>query len=211
MTTVVLVHGLWLPGAETWLLRLRLARAGFKTHQFAYRSVSVDLDANAQRLTDCLGRVPGDTVHLLGHSLGGVIALRALQTLSPARIGRVVCLGSPLRGSTAARTLARLPGGRRLIGKSLPALTGGAVAPWSGATQLGLIAGSTPLGGGQLLGGLPRPHDGTIAVEETRLEGATAHIVLPVSHLTMLWSARVADQVVRFLESGRFAASSTSS
>ena len=100
-----------MPGAETWLLRLRLARAGFKTHQFVYRSVSVDLDANAQRLTDYLGRVPGDTVHLLGHSLGGVIAVRALQTLAPARIGRVVCLGSPLRGSTAARTLARLSGG----------------------------------------------------------------------------------------------------
>ncbi|MCZ6498198.1 MAG: alpha/beta hydrolase, partial [Gammaproteobacteria bacterium] len=57
---------------------------------------------------------------------------------------------------------------------------------------------------------LPSPHDGTVAVEETRLEGATEHIVLPVSHLSMLWSGVVAEQVVNFLSSGRFRLSSES-
>lgn len=204
MQTVVLVHGLWMPGAETVLLRRRLAAVGFVTRQFCYRSVNEDLGANTHQLAEYLREVPGDTVHVLGHSLGGVVAVKALQEHPLERIGRVVCLGAPLRGSHAARTLAGLPGGRRLIGGSLPAFLRGAVSPWSSQTELGLIAGRSPLGGGQLLGGLTSPHDGTIAVEETRLEGATEHIVLPVSHLSMLWSRTAAEHVLRFLESGRF-------
>ena len=204
MTTVVLVHGLWMPGAETALLRRRLSRAGFGTQQFSYRSVTDDVRANAQRLADFLHNVPGEAVHLIGHSLGGVIVVKALQDHPIKRIGRVVCLGAPLQGSNAAQALARLPGGQRLIGKSMPAFLGGAVDPWTAPLDLGLIAGSSPVGGGQLLGGLASPHDGTIAVEETRLEGATEHIVLQVSHLSMLWSGAVANQVVSFLQSGRF-------
>ncbi len=42
----------------------------------------------------------------------------------------------------------------------------------------------------------------------TTKEGATEHIVLPVSHLSMLWSGGVAEQVVSFLSSGRFRLSS---
>ncbi len=203
MTSVVLVHGLWMPGAEMVLLHRRLGTAGFQTHQFSYRSVLDGVEANARRLAEFLHSVPGETVHLIGHSLGGVITVKALQDKPIERIGRIVCLGAPLQGSRAARAVARLPGGRWLIGKSMLAFLGNAVDPWTAPMDLGLIAGSSPVGGGQLLG-LASPHDGIIAVEETRLEGATEHIVVRVSHLSMLWSRAVANQVVSFLESGRF-------
>jgi len=205
MNTVVLVHGLWMPGAETALLRRRLRRVGFETQQFSYHSVAQDLAQNAHELAAFLERVPGETVHFVGHSLGGVVTLKMIQDHAPERIGRIVCLGSPVQGSTAGRTLARFPGGKRLIGKSLPAFAaGGPIGRWSSPHELGLIAGRAPLGGGQFLGGLSAPHDGTVAVAETRLAGATAHVVLPVSHLSMLWSRSVADQVASFLESGLF-------
>jgi hypothetical protein len=55
-----------------------------------------------------------------------------------------------------------------------------------------------------MLGRLPGPHDGTVAVAETRLPGATDHVVLPVTHFSMLTSRAVADQVVAFLRRGRF-------
>ena len=75
---------------------------------------------------------------------------------------------------------------------------------WDGRRELGIVAGSVPLGMGRLLGSLALPHDGTVAVEETQLPGATDHIVLPVTHFSMLWSRAVADQVVAFLRRGRF-------
>ena len=61
------------------------------------------------------------------------------------------------------------------------------------------------MGLGRLLSDLPEPNDGTVAVDETFLEGARDHIVLDVSHTQMLFSAEVAAQVVQFLREGRFA------
>jgi len=75
---------------------------------------------------------------------------------------------------------------------------------WVQARPLGIIAGSQPIGVGQLLAGFAEENDGTVAVSETRMPGATDHIVLPVSHLGMLLSARVARETGSFLTAGRF-------
>jgi hypothetical protein len=76
---------------------------------------------------------------------------------------------------------------------------------WSHARQLGIVAGTQPIGFGQLLAQFHEENDGTVAVSETRMPGATDHIVLPVSHLGMLLSARVAQETGVFLTHGRFA------
>ncbi len=205
MKSVVLVNGLWLPGAELFFMRRKLAVAGFRTYRFSYRSVADDLDRNAARLAALIADMPGDGLHLVGHSLGGIVILRMLERYPQAIGGRVVCLGSPLQGSVAGQALAGYPGGSKLLGKSIASFSAARpVARWSGTQELGLIAGDAPLGLGQFISSLPSPHDGTVAVEETQLEGATEHIVLPVSHLSMLWSGVVAAQIVSFLNSGRF-------
>ena len=71
--TVVLVNGLWLGDPALWLLARRLRRTSFRVYSFSYPSVRQDVRANAARLHAFLSRVPGDTVHLVGYSLGGVI------------------------------------------------------------------------------------------------------------------------------------------
>jgi hypothetical protein len=70
--------------------------------------------------------------------------------------------------------------------------------------EVGIIAGRLPVGLGRLFGRFAGPNDGMVAVEETRLEGAADHIVLPVAHTSLLWSAAVAHQVEHFLHTGRF-------
>lgn len=187
-----------------FLLRRRLLSKGFLVLRFPYHSFADEAGENTLRLARFLRGIPPGAIHLVGHSLGGVIAVRALQTQPAERVRRIVCLGAPLRGSHAARRLAALPGGRRLLGGGGSVLLDPVVSSWSGSIELGLIAGRVPIGLGMLLGGLPSPHDGVVAVAETRLEGAKAHSVLPVSHLSMLWSRTVADHVVDFLGSGRF-------
>lgn len=205
MTPVVLVHGLWMPGAELALLRRRLRRTGFDPLQFRYRSVRDDLDTSAAALRDYLATVSGETVHLVGHSLGGLVMLKLLAQHGPERIGRLVCLAPPLAGSEAAVHLLALPGGARLLGKAMAqVLRESPARQWDGRRELGIISGSVGLGFGRLLGPLPKPHDGTVAVAETTLLGATGHIVLPVTHFSMLVSRAVADQVVAFLRAGRF-------
>jgi hypothetical protein len=144
-------------------------------------------------------------VHVVAHSLGGVLMRTLLERAVPARLGRVVCLGSPLRGSRTAARLARLPGGRWAIGKSLAELNArGGFDSWGAGVEVGSIAGRVPLGVGRLLGPFPEPNDGTVAVAETKLDGARDHVVLPVAHVALLWSTKVADEVEHFLLHGRF-------
>ena len=75
---------------------------------------------------------------------------------------------------------------------------------WTHARELGVVAGTQAIGVGQLLADFNEDNDGTIAVSETRMPGMSDHIVLPVSHLGMLMSARVARETGLFLTEGRF-------
>lgn len=203
--TVVVVHGLWMPGWETMLLRRRLEAAGFHTRVFAYRTVGAGLNENADRLADFAAGVPGTRLHFVGHSLGGVVILRLFERHAVERAGRIVCLGSPLKGTRAGERLEGYRLGRLVVGRSVhDLLEGRGCGRWAGAASLGIIAGDVSLGFGRLLGGLAYPNDGTVAVEETKLEGAADHVTLHCTHLSMLWQPGVAANVVRFLRSGRF-------
>ena len=78
---------------------------------------------------------------------------------------------------------------------------------WDGPREVGMIAGCTPLGLGAVLNHFEGQHDGTVAVEETRLPGLVAHRVVETNHTGLLFSAEVAREVAQFLRGGRFATS----
>jgi pimeloyl-ACP methyl ester carboxylesterase len=199
---VVLVHGLWMRPITMVPLARRLARAGFEPILFGYAPVRVPLDANAAQLTGTLLRAAPSTVHVVGHSLGGLLALAALGAPGlPA--GRVVCLGSPLRGCRSAERLARHRWGRRIAGASLGLLRTG-LARLPDDRQVAMIAGTLSLGLGRLLGGVEKPNDGVVSLAETRVPDLAAHAAVAVNHLGLLFSPRVASLVARFLAVGRF-------
>ena len=75
---------------------------------------------------------------------------------------------------------------------------------WEGGRDLAIIAGGLPIGIGRLVHRFDGANDGTILVAETRLEGASDHLVLPVSHTGLLWSREVVRQGASFLREGHF-------
>ena len=85
-------------------------------------------------------------------------------------------------------------------------LLGGEPRRWRHPAPLGVVAGSQSLGLGRLVGSLPAPNDGTVAVAETRLDGATDMVVLPVSHVGLLLSEAVVAATACFLDHGAFSA-----
>jgi hypothetical protein len=213
---VVYVHGLWLNGWESVLLRRRLSdRMDCETSAFSYSSVGADAVANARALAEALERISTDSLHLIAHSLGGLVVLELFESVLSAdgRLpggnvlppGRIVFLGSPVQGSSAAQHLARLSFGRSIMGLTANQVL---VSPrerrWSGARDLGIIAGRLPLGLGRLMGPLDGPNDGTVRVEETRLPGAAGHLTVRTSHSSLVYSAAVAHQAAAFLSTGRF-------
>jgi len=200
----VFVHGIWMPGHELALLRRRVARCGFGTVRFAYPSVRRDIGHNAALLQDFLSTLDAGTIHFVGHSMGGLVITRMFHDFPEQRPGRIVALGAPFAGSYVARCLAGHALGRLILGRGREPLASGA-APWAGGHELGTVAGTLALGIGRLLGpGLPKPNDGTVAVQETHLAGETDAIELPATHTGLAFSTEVARQVCAFLKTGRF-------
>lgn len=202
---VVLVHGLWMPGVAMTVLARRLQRAGWSTPIFSYPSRHATVSQNAADLAAFLKGIDAPAVHFIAHSLGGLVLTQLLQDYPAQRPGRVVLLGAPYQGSYVARRLNRHGWGRWLCGLSLKGALLGEGPRWPGGRELGVIAGTSPFGAGWMTPGLPRPHDGTVAVAETVVPGQTDNITLPVTHTGLLFSAAVARQAIRFLATGRFA------
>ncbi len=208
--TVVFVHGIWMPGSEMWFIKRRLQlQHDFQGQLFSYPSVSGTLDENARKLADFVLSTGIPTVHIVGHSLGGVVALRALATIADMPRGRVVCIGSPLTGSRAARHLNERDWGHTILGLSLTeGVIAEAACDWAGDVieqrDVGVIAGTTSVGLGKLFATFDGDNDGTVAVAETRLPGIRDHICLPCNHTGLVFSSDVADQAAAFLKRGKF-------
>lgn len=204
--SVVFIHGLWLTGVESTLLRRRLAaELSCDTHAFHYPSVTASMSDVLMRLHEFVTALKAETLHFIGHSLGGIVVLRYLESHRDVPSGRAVLLGSPLAGSRAAQGLTRWPIGAAMLGRNIEAeVLQPQARRWGGERELGIIAGDLSLGLGRLLGDLGGPNDGTVTVAETDLPGATDRIVLPISHTGMLFSAEVAHQAAHFLMRGRF-------
>jgi pimeloyl-ACP methyl ester carboxylesterase len=202
---VVLVHGLWVHGLVMELIRRRVARCGFRALAYSYPSMRLTLAENAERLARYCRGLAVPRVNLVGHSMGGLIVLRALQNAAGFTPGRVVLTAPPFVESFAARKLALVPGGRAALGKSMPEWLELPRPALDARYEIGVIAGSLPIGIGRLVApDLPRPSDGVVSVAETRFAAMRDHIVLNVSHTGILFSRAVAHQVCVFLRTGAF-------
>jgi pimeloyl-ACP methyl ester carboxylesterase len=200
---VVLVHGLWMNGLAMLPLARQLERCGFAVTRHGYQSVRRGLRDNARQLAAVCAR-SGTTLDLVGHSLGGLLIMAMLHSQPQTRVHRVVLLGSPYANSAAAQGMARFSTGRGVLGCTIqdwlrqprPAVPEG--------VEVGVVAGDVAIGLGRLVARLPRPNDGVVTVEETRVPGAADSIVLHTTHTAMLVLPAVAHAACAFLKNGSF-------
>jgi len=203
---VIYVHGLWMPGGESRLLGHRLQREfGLQVHAFPYSAATWGVEEITAHLQSFVRSLEVPAVHFVGHSLGGLIIYRFFEHYPEQPPGRVVFLGSPCLESRAAVQAARSRFVSALMGPSVAdELLRPRERQWSFGRPLGIVAGTQSVGLGQFLADFEEECDGTVAVSETRLPGAADHITLPVSHMGMLVSPRVARETGLFLRDGRF-------
>jgi pimeloyl-ACP methyl ester carboxylesterase len=196
-------------GGESIVLRRRLAKEfGFDVHSFRYRAASSTMTQITASLQSFVRGLRATTLHLVGHSLGGLVIYRFLERYPKQPPGRVVFLGTPCVGSRAAEQAAHFRLVASMMGQSVAEeLLCRRERRWTMDRPLGIIAGTQPLGVGQILAQFEEDCDGTVAVSETRLAGTSDHLVMPVSHLGLLVSARVARETGVFLQQGRFSLS----
>jgi len=191
-------------GAVFALQRAQLAKRGYRASPFSYSSIRLPLDEIATRLAHEVKAAAAPSVDIVAHSLGGLAVLDMLALYSQLPVRRVVLLGTPCVRSRAVQQLTAWKAARTLIGKALvqwePERGLAAVQTF----EVGMIAGTLPIGLGRMVVRLPPPHDGVVCVDETRLAGLRDHLTMPVSHSGMLVSSRVTRQICSFLEQGHF-------
>lgn len=202
---VLLLHGILMSSLELRFLGYQLNKAGYQTHYVFYHSVLKTVEQNAYDIQRKLSGLNCNKLHIVAHSLGGLVTLHLLKQNREFPPGRVVMLGSPVNGSWLAQQLCRWPLISRIIAKSLPgALDGKNIPDWPPGREWGMIAGTKNRGLGWLVGGLPEQSDGTVMLHETSHPAQKDHLSLPVSHTGMIFSRKVVSHCLQFLENGHF-------
>ncbi len=190
---VVCIHGLGRTRHCWWPMRRRLTRAGFRTDAWTYPSLGRPIGELGR---DCLARLASHQadpavrrIHLVTHSLGGIIARYALGA-SPTAVGKlgwVVMLAPPNCGSAWARRLGPC------LGWLAPALLQLSSSPDSFVNAL------PPLPSDVRVAVIAAARDGKCPVATTHIPGEAAHIVVPGRHTFIMWRSDVAQTVIDLL------------
>jgi pimeloyl-ACP methyl ester carboxylesterase len=110
-TPIMLAHGIVDNHTVFTLMRRQLLRRGFsRIHTFSYSPLTLDVRRTAERMgeeIEALCEESGyERIHVIGHSLGGLIARYYVQRLGgDERVHTCVTLGTPHQGTMAARLL----------------------------------------------------------------------------------------------------------
>jgi pimeloyl-ACP methyl ester carboxylesterase len=193
---VYLLHGLAAHHLVMLRLASRLRRAGFDVRNWGYRSIRSPIKRHAVDLCEDLARDEADehigAVHVVAHSMGSIITRVALQEWSGDKLGKVVMLGPPNRGSHVARRLSPW------LGRICPPLCELSDAPGSFVNCIPAPQRTIPVGI------VAAAADRVIARHATELEWQTDWIVLPGQHGVLPLRNDTAQQVLHFLEHGKF-------
>ncbi len=205
----VLLHGIMRSSRCMNKLEKELESQGYETLNIDYPSIKHQIHELAAQVAEQINDAakPGQEVHLVGFSMGGLLIRALLHDYNIEPLGRVVMIGTPNHGSEVADFMHQFWLFERLYGPAGQQLiTDQQEIDWWHDTidyELGIIAGDLSLlGGGWWL--ISGDNDGLVSVESTKLEGMADHITLPCWHTVMPSDNEVIAQTSAFLRTGRF-------
>lgn len=210
--SVVLLHGLIRTRYCMRPLAVHLESRGYRVYSPGYPSTQISIGSHARNLQRVIESIEGpDPIHLVGFSMGGLIARAYLELGPDPRIHRLVTIGTPNQGADRASSLHRFgllqpigPAAIQLVSgpdgivhqlSSNPTATTG--------VEVGVIAAGGPYGKGYSFT-LPPDNDGVVTVASTLLAGARDFHLVRGFHAVLPSLLTVRNAVTRFLRFGYF-------
>ncbi len=208
---VILLHGLGRSSASMEPMAEFLNPKGFHVINIDYPSRDhtieylVDKHLKETIETTCTDSLK--KIHFVTHSLGGIVVRYYLKENMSPRIGRVVMLAPPSRGSEVADFLSKISPVNSLMGPALSQLK-------TSADSIPNSLGPPPCETGVITGNvsfnwinsliIPGPDDGKVSVKRARLTGMKEFLVVKRSHIFIMKAPEVHQAVYNFLTRGKF-------
>lgn len=207
--TVVLLHGLMNRPIMMKQFETELRRQGYNVMNWGYPSRTTTVEESARNLDSSLASIKNtDTIHLVGFSLGGLIARYYLTHYPPKYPGRLVLIGTPNLGSERIEQLYPYGWFRKIWGST---------TTWqlrASNQEFFEECGIPPCPFGVIAGGkgdtegyssvLPGDDDGAVSVSSANLPGASDYILLRHRHTFLLFGQDTVDNTISFLNRGKF-------
>ena len=206
---VILLHGMAQTSLSMAPLAHDLKRAGYQVRNIGYPTRPHDVGELAERYLRPAIESAGtqQPVHLVTHSLGGILARWHLQDHDLPEGSRIVMLAPPNHGSEVADYVRHWPIYRWFMGQVGQQLGTGPdsivhrLGPIS--AEVGVIAGKHSLQP-WFSWLIPGEDDGTVSVASTHLDEMCDFLVVNASHTLLMFNRQVRRQVTHFLREGCF-------
>jgi pimeloyl-ACP methyl ester carboxylesterase len=208
---VVLLHGIARTARSLRKLERSLQQAGFATLNLDYASRKKPLEVLAEDIhpeVSAFAEACAGPIHFVTHSMGGLLARVYIARHRPVRLGRVVMLGTPNGGSEVANLLKSFPLYRAFYGPAGQQLMTTGDAALASLPPIdypvGVVAGVRTLDPIASYFILPRPNDGRVSVQSSKLDRMTDHVTIKTPHNGLVRHAAATAQTIAFLRAGRF-------
>jgi len=207
---VVLLHGLGRTAKSMASMQKRLTETGYTVFNYDYESRKNAINSLVDDLQDFLADccLQSDIkLNFVTHSLGGILVRALIAEKRPGNLGRVVMLSPPNKGSDVVDFFREYPLFEYFFGQAAAELgTGRDSFPnrlGPADFEVGIITGNRTIDpiSSWIIGGAD---DGKVSIAQAKLEGMADFMVVEVSHAFIMQNKDVIDEVIYFLQNGRF-------
>lgn len=206
---VVLLHGMAQSALSMKPLAHDLEKSGYRVRNIGYPTRPYDVAGLVEHYVRPAIEACGDgkPVHMVTHSLGGILARFYLQNAELPSGSRIVMLAPPNHGSEVADHVRHWPLYRWWMGRVGQQLGTGPdsivhrLRPIN--AEVGVIAANRSIQP-WFSWLIPGDDDGAVSVESTKLDEMRDFIVAHSSHTVVMFNRRVRNQVKHFLRHGCF-------
>lgn len=206
---VVILHGIARSSTHMQPLAEKLEKEGYDVINLDYPSTKHTLGELTTSISkDLASKLTEDKpIHFIGYSMGGLLVRAILVKHKPAKLGRVIQLAPPNNGSEVADFLKD-----NWLYKTIFGPAGQQLTTNNNDTQkllgkidyeLGVIAGDSTIDpiSSYIIG---RDNDGKVSIASTKVNGMKDHVVVSASHTFFPNNDDVQEQVIYFLQNGKF-------